>query len=512
VRKLEGILPKERIRLSEEEKITHTYGKSYHDLIRIRKNEFPHVPDAILYPTTEEEIRGVLTWAAENRVALVPWGGGTSVTGGVEAVRGAGHRGLVAIDLKGMDNIRAILKKSLLADVEAGILGPKLERELQAEGVTLSHYLESFECSTLGGWIAARSAGQQSTLYGKIEDMVESVRLMTPRGVLQTPHLPAAANGPDLARLIIGSEGILGIITQARVRLKPVPESTFYSAALFRSFDEGVDAMRQIMQSGIRPAVLRLSDGEETEFIFSLREKKGSFLSDALENVGLAWVERKGFLPQKRSMLIWGLEGSARKIDREKKDLGEIFASFSVFNLGRRVGQDWYRHRFDNPYLRDLLMDYGILVDTLETATEWDTVWNLYLAVREAITQAYDRLGIKGVITAHLSHLYPTGSCLYFILLATPHVGQELEEWWTVKKAASDAIAAAGGAISHHHGIGLDHRQWLAHDIGEEGLRLLRDLKRQVDPEGILNPRKLLPDPDEELGRNRAEGERPHDE
>jgi len=494
LRKLEQLLPKERIALSKEEKLAHTYGKSYHDLIRIRRRVFPEVPDAVVYPKNEAEIREILAWAIENLVALVPWGGGTSVTGGVEATRGADHRGLVAIDLRGMDKILAIKKGSLLADMEAGILGPKLERELQAEGLTLSHYPESFELSTLGGWIAARAAGQQSTLYGKIEDMVESVRLLTPAGVLQTPHLPAAANGPDLARLIIGSEGILGIITQARVRLRPVPEGRFYTAVLFPSFEDGVEAMRRILQSGLKPATLRLSDAEETEFVFSLRKRKSSPIARGLESFGLGWVEKRGFHPGKRSILIWGLEGTDQTMRRERKAVNEILKSFSVFPLHESVGRDWYRHRFENPYLRDVLMDYDILVDTLETATEWDNVWDLYVKVRDAIDETYDQLNIRGVVTAHLSHMYPTGSSLYFILLATPHVGQELEEWWVIKKAATDAIVGGGGAISHHHGIGLDHRPWLAHEIGAEGLGLLRSLKQAVDPEGILNPRKLLPD------------------
>jgi len=494
LQKLQQILPIERMALSREERLSHTYGKSYHDLIRIRRRVFPEVPDAVLYPKNEEEIQGILSWAVENRVAIVPWGGGTSVTGGVEATRRTTHRGLVVIDLKGMDKILAIQKGSLLADVQAGILGPKLERELQAEGLTLSHYPESFEFSTLGGWIAARAAGQQSTLYGKIEDMVESVRLLTPGGLLQTPHLPAAANGPDLAQLIIGSEGIWGIITQARIRLKPVPERRFYTAVLFRSFKEGVEAMRQILQSGFKPATLRLSDAEETEFIFSLRERKSSLIANAIQTLGLGWLEKRGFHPQKRSILIWGLEGSAQSIRAGGKAVRKILNSFSVFHLSESTGQDWYRHRFENPYLRDVLMDYDILVDTLETATEWDNIWNLYTGVRTAIQQAYDQLHLKGVITAHLSHMYPTGSSLYFIVLATPHVGQELEEWWVIKKAASDAIVAGGGAISHHHGIGLDHRPWLVHEIGKEGLRLLRNLKQAVDPEGVLNPKKLLPD------------------
>jgi len=491
---LKAVLPNDRIALSTEEKLSHTYGKSYHDLVRIRRKVFPEVPDAVLYPNSEEEIQAILAWAIENRMALVPWGGGTSVTGGVEATHGARHRGLVVVDFRRMDKVLAIHKASLVADVEAGILGPKLEKELQEEGLTLSHYPESFEFSTLGGWIAARAAGQQSTRYGKIEDMVESVRLLTPRGLLQTPHLPAAANGPDLARLVIGSEGILGIITQARVRLSPVPERKLYTAALFRSFEDGVEAMRRILQSGLKPATVRLSDAEETDFIFSLRKGKSSSLASALQNLGLGWVEKRGFHPKKRSILILGLEGIAENVKIELKAIRQILRSFPVLSLGESIGQEWYRHRFENPYLRDVLMDYDILVDTLETATEWDNIWSVYTSVRDAVKKTYNQLRIKGVVTAHLSHLYRTGSSLYFILLATPHVGRELEEWWEIKKAASEAIIAARGAISHHHGIGLDHRPWLEREIGEEGLRLLRNLKEAVDPERILNPGKLLPD------------------
>jgi alkyldihydroxyacetonephosphate synthase len=494
IQRLQKVLPKERIAVSKAERLSHTYGKSYHDLVRIRRKVFPEVPDAVLYPKDEEEIQRILAWAAENRVAVVPWGGGTSVTGGVEAVRAAGHQMQVVIDLKGMNKILAIQKKSLLADVQAGILGPRLEEALEEEGLTLSNYPESFEFSTLGGWIAARAAGQQSTLYGKIEHMVESVRLLTPTGFLQTPHLPAAANGPDLAQLIIGSEGILGIITEARVRLKPSPEEKRYTAVLFRSFEEGVEAMRLVLQSGFKPATLRLSDAEETDLIFSLRQKKSSPTANAIQTLGLGWLEKRGFRTGKRSILILGLEGSVQHVRTERSALRRIFKPFSVLSLGKSIGRDWYRHRFDNPYLRDVLMDYDILVDTLETATEWDNILDLYAKVRNAIIEAYDRLGIKGMVTAHLSHMYPTGSSLYFILLAVPHVGEELEEWWAIKRAASDAIVAGGGAISHHHGIGLDHRTWLVNEIGVGGLRLIRRLKETVDPEGILNPGKLLPD------------------
>ncbi len=492
--KLEKIVAPTQIDDSPLARITHVYGKSYHDLIRIRTRQFAEFPDVVVFPESEKQILHLLQWAREERSAVVPWGGGTSVVGGVEARAGLGQSNLVALDLRRMNRLLRIDPISLLADVEAGILGPDLERKLQAQGVTLSHYPESFEFSTLGGWIAARSAGQQSTLYGKIETMVESLHLVTPNGILETPVLPASALGPDLNQLAVGSEGILGVISRARVRLRPVPEKKMYTAFLFRTFGEGLEAVRQILQAGLTPATVRLSDPEETEFIFALREKKSGALGRQIENFGFQILQKKGFLPGKRAILILGLEGTADRVHRDWRAVNQILKEFKPFSLGENTGQAWYQHRFENPYLRDILMDYDILVDTLETSTEWENVTNLYEAGRKGIACALSKLDIPGVVTVHASHAYPTGTSLYFIILAVPRRGEELESWWTIKKSASDAIVEAGGAISHHHGIGLDHRLWLEHNIGKEGVRLLRGLKQTADPNGILNPGKLLPE------------------
>jgi alkyldihydroxyacetonephosphate synthase len=381
----------------------------------------------------------------------------------------------------------------LTADVQAGIFGPQLESELQKQGLTLSHYPESFEFSTLGGWIAARSAGQQSTLYGKMEDMVESIRLVTAQKIFQTSSFPAAALGPDPKEMIIGSEGILGIISQARIKLKPIPEQKYHSAILFRSFMEGMEACRKIIQSGLKPATVRLSDEEESEFIFSLRKRKSGKIKNFIQEAGLNWVEKFGYQAGKGSFLILGLEGSHREVSFQWKSIHGILKEYKTFRLGKSPAQTWYKHRFENPYLRDILLDHNIMVDTLETSTEWENVPNLYWKVCEAIQDTYQRLEIQGIVMAHLSHLYSTGSSLYFILLALPHPGKEIEEWQELKQAASNVIVEAGGAISHHHGIGLDHRQWLEKNIGKTAVDWLRQIKEQVDPQKILNPKKLIP-------------------
>ena len=491
---LKSHLPTLKIDLSKETRLIHTYGKSYHDLIRIRRKLFPLVPDAVFFPENEKEIEEIILWAANNRIALVPWGGGTSVVGGVEATASKDQNGLVALDLERMNRIVKIDRESMLADCEAGIRGPELEAELQKNGLTLSHYPESFEYSSLGGWVATRSAGQQSTKYGKIEQMVESIRLVSPIGTIETPHFPAAANGPDLDQIIVGSEGILGVISRVRVRLKPIPEQKFYTALLFRSFRDAASAVQKILQSGILPATIRISDAEETDFIFSLIEEKSNQLANGFQKIGIKYLEKRGFLPQKRSFMILGLEGSAASVKAEWQQIRKIAHAYRPFNLGKNTARQWYDHRFENPYLRDILMNYDILVDTLETATEWENFWNLYEAGRKAILGAFEKLKIRGVVTVHLSHVYPAGTSLYFIILASPHVGDELSEWWEIKRAASDAIVKNGGTISHHHGIGLDHKQWLLPEIGASGVAIIRNLKNVLDPKGIMNPEKLLPD------------------
>lgn len=487
-------LEADEISTSKLSRISHTYGKSYHDLIRIRRKLFPQAPDAVVFPESEEEILKLLQWAAANHIAVVPWGGGTSVVGGVEATAESSHKALITVDLTRMNRVLRIDPTSLTADVQTGIFGPQLEAELQKSGFTLSHYPESFEYSTLGGWIAARSAGQQSTLYGKMEDMVESIRLVTPQQVFETPPFPAVALGPNQKEMIVGSEGILGILSQARVRLRLLPQQKFYTAILFRSFADGMEACRKIIQSGIKPATVRLSDAEETDFIFSLRKRKSGALSNFVQEAGFNWLPRFGYRPGERAFLILGLEGDRREVAFQWKSIRRILRDYKTFHLGKSTAQTWYKHRFENPYLRDILMDYDILVDTLETVTEWENVANLYEQVRKAIQTAYDKLEIQGIVMAHLSHLYSSGSSLYFILLALPHAGKEIEEWRELKGTASDAVVNAGGAISHHHGIGLDHRQWLEKNIGKPAVDWLRNLKRQVDPQNVLNPKKLLPE------------------
>jgi len=487
---LYSILTPEGVDHSDEARITNAYGKSYKDLIRIRLKQFDAVPDAVVFPKSESEVRDVLHWAADNKIEVIPRGGGTSVVGGVETTDA--HRATIVIDMHRMNRVLAVDTLSLVADVEPGIYGPALENSLQKHGVTLSHYPESFEYSTLGGWIAARSAGQQSTLYGKIEDMVESLTIATPDGVIKTVNVPAAANGPELTRLLIGSEGIFGIITQARIKLRPVPAKKYYTGYLFKSFNEGIECCRDILQRGLTPAAIRLSDADETNFAFSLIEPAKSAVKNIIHKTGFAWMQSRGYVEGKRAFLLLGLEGTASRVSYERRTMRSIIRQYDGIHVGRGSGKQWYRQRFINPYRRDVLLDYGLMVDTLETATEWSNVPYLHHEVLRAINSSFGSLNIKGAAFAHLSHLYTAGSSIYYIILASPHRGKELEEWNVIKNAACDTILRNGGTISHHHGVGLDHRRWLKKEIGDAGIRLLKDIKTSIDPNSVLNPGKII--------------------
>ncbi len=489
---LSRIIDEENFRSDAPTRLFHAVGKSYYDLIRLRYHQVSHFPDAVLFPQNEEQLIKILAWSAEHRVAVVPFGGGTSVVGGVEAVGGQ-YEAVLCLDLRGLNRVTVLDKKSLLVEAEAGILGPDLERCLQAEGCTLGHSPESFEYSTLGGWLATRSAGQFSTYYGKIEEMVESLRLVTARGVLTTPSVPASAAGPDLNPMILGSEGTLGIISRARLRLHLVPQRRDYRAYLFKDYDQGVQFVWSLLTNGGKPALLRLSDGAETELAFALAHLPHHPLLTALVNLIFHGLEWRGFSAPQRSLLLLGFDGSADEIGVQQRLTKKIRADFKTQGFGKLPAQQWYRQRYDNPYLRDRLLDLGLMIDTLETAAEWPQVLPLYRAVKEAVAMVLTKIKIAGVVTAHLSHLYRHGSSLYFIILAQPVLGSEVEQWQQIKTAASEAILAQGGTISHHHGIGLMHKLWFGKQVDSITLRTLRQLKKELDPEGILNPGKLIP-------------------
>lgn len=465
-------------------RVAHTYGKSYRDLIRLRRGELPNPPDAVVYPATEDQIARVLAFCAQNNCALIPFGGGTSVVGGVEP-RDA--RVTLALDLARLNRVIALDEISQTATIEAGILGPALERELNARGFTLGHLPQSFEFSTLGGWIATRGAGLLSTRYGKIEALTQSVRVVTPRGGIETRETPATATGSSLLQLLIGSEGVLGVITRATMRIRKLPKIKDARAWLFRNFAEGVGALRALLQSDNVPAIVRLSDEAETHSFFALREKARGWKA-VLEQIGLNLIAARGYSFEQGALLLLGFEDDAAGARAARS----LCNARGAFDLGRGVAEAWLRDRYETPYLRDELMDRGILVDTLETATTWSNLEKLHKTLAAVIADATAQTGSRALVMTHVSHGYRDGASLYVTFLAKMARGKEIAQWEMIKRAATDCIVANGGTVSHHHGVGYEHAAWMNRENGALGMDALRAVKNALDPNDVMSPGKWL--------------------
>ena len=466
----------------------HSLGKSYRDLIQLRQGQIPNPTDAVLFPDNEDKILKVLALADEAGVAVIPFGGGTSVVGGVEPM---GARPALTLSLTRLNRVLSIDDMSQTVTAEAGILGPDLEAALNQRGFTLNHFPQSFEFSTLGGWIATRSAGQASTKYGKIEDMVVGVRMVTPRGLVETHNAPARATGPSLLQMLVGSEGAFGIITQATLRVRPLPKFQQECGWLFRDFHAGVEAVRAIMQTGLTPALARLSDEAETRTTFEMREGRAGW-AGLKQKLSLAALARTGGSFERGALLLLRFEGDDECALHEAHHAQDICKAQGAFDLGAGPVRSWRRDRFHTPYLRDVLLDHGILVDTLETATEWNNVEALHGHINSAVSQAIAATGSKALVLTHLSHVYRDGASLYVTFLARSACGRELEQWQQIKDAATECIMQHGGALSHHHGVGYEHAKWMEQENSPAGIEALRAVKRALDPQMIMNPAKLF--------------------
>jgi alkyldihydroxyacetonephosphate synthase len=474
----------ERVRDAREDRIAHSVGRSYPDLVKIRSGDASSAPDAVVLPASAEQVAAVLAACAEQRVAVTPFGGGTSVVGGVEPVRD-GMAAAISLDLRRLDATVEVDRTSLTARLDAGLLGPEAERRLAAEGVTLGHFPQSFEYSTVGGWVATRSAGQASTGYGRIDELVEGVRCIAPAGELGTRALPASAAGPDLRELIVGSEGVLGVICEATVRVRPAPSAHRYEGWSFRTFAEGCAAFRVMEQAGGAADVSRLSDEDETRLTMALTST-----GSRSERLGRRYLRMRGH--EGGCLAIIGFEGDEEEVERRRRHTSGLLRAGGGISLGRRPGEAWLRSRYTGPYLRDELLDRGVMVETLETATTWASLESLQDAVCSALREALGQRGTPPLVMCHVSHLYPSGASLYFTFLARQEE-DALAQWRAAKTAASEAIVAGGGTITHHHAVGRDHRPWMRAEVGELGIELIRAAKERLDPAGIMNPGKLLP-------------------
>jgi alkyldihydroxyacetonephosphate synthase len=480
----------EDVRTSAFERVTHALGRSLPDLLRLREGSVDSAPDVVVYPRDEGGVAAVLRLAAAAGMAVVPTGGCTSVVGGVEPRPAPGQAGVIALDTTRLDKLLRLDEESGLATFQAGIDGPALERVLAERGLTLGHYPQSFEHSTLGGWIATRSSGQLSDRYGGIEDLVVSVRVVTPGGVLRTALVPRSATGPDLNALVLGSEGILGVIVEATVRVRRRSAVSEVRGLLLRGFEDGVGLVREAQRAEIPLSMVRLSNGPETALLELLRRDPARRVDASA--LGLALAGRLGW-GEGRCVLLYGAEGEPRELRRTFARLRASARGRRTLSLGAGPGRSWQRDRFRTPYLRDWLLDHGVAVDTLETAMPWSRIVEGQTRISRALHAALSRHAGGGLAMAHLSHAYLDGACLYFTVMYPLDPEAGLVQWHAIKSEATHAVLSAGGTLSHHHGIGHDHVSWMGEEKGTLGLLTLRASRDAVDPEGIMNPGKLLP-------------------
>jgi alkyldihydroxyacetonephosphate synthase len=480
---IQQVVGADHVLTGREDRIRRAAGKSYADLLRLRSGEIEGAPDAVVEPAGHEEVAALLDVCTRERVAVVPFGGGTSVVGGVDPVRGSFAR-MVALDL-GRLRSAAVDRRSLTARLGSGLTGPDAERALGAAGVTLGHFPQSFEHATIGGFAATRSAGQASSGYGRFDRMVTAVRLAAPAGELRTIETPHSAAGPALRELVLGSEGVLGVITEVTACVRPIPEERRYEAWIAPEFASGVEIVRELAQQRVLPDVVRLSDRNETRVALALSGTGG-----AARRMLAGYLRLRG--RARGCILITGWEGTREAVALRRALAKRVLRSGGAVALGERPGRSWYRGRFEGPYLRDELLDLSYMVETLETAHTWTRLGELYHAVSGAIRDALEAQGTPGVVFAHVSHAYPDGASLYFTFLAAQRLGDELEQWRAVKHAASEAIVRTGGTITHHHAIGRDHVPYIRDEIGDLGVETIAAVKARLDPAGIMNPGKLV--------------------
>jgi alkyldihydroxyacetonephosphate synthase len=486
---LEAIVGRDGVRADHAERAMHAAGKGYVDLVRMRSGSPEGAPDAVVLPASHEQVRAVLELCSRSELAVVSFGGGTSVVGGVEPLRGE-HAGVISLDMCRIAQIAELDRESRIVTIGAGMRGPALERALAAEGLTLGHWPQSYEYVTLGGCAASRSAGQASSGYGNIAKMVLGFQMAAPAGDLTLAAMPASAAGPGLRELIVGSEGTLGVITTVSLRVRAAPAQQVYEGVMFGSFGAGLQALRAMAQEHATPDVARLSDTAETRMSMTLAD------TDGMKGMlGRAYLGARGYGDGQvgRCIAIVGFEGDPGEVRSRRGRALALARRNGGLALGGSPGRAWLTGRFQAPYLRDELLTHGVMVETLETATRWSNVGRLHDAVTGAIEHALRDQGTPGLVMCHVSHLYETGASLYYTFIARQRDGAEIEQWRAVKRAASEAIVTGGGTITHHHAVGRDHAPWLAREVGDQGIAAIRALKAELDPAGIMNPGKLLP-------------------
>lgn len=486
------------------ERATHTYGRGYRDLVRGFAGDFAAAPDWVFYPNDEAEVVLLYRFCEAEGVALVPYGGGTNVVGGVEHRPGGRHRGTACVDLSRMDRVLEIDTASRAARIQAGASGPRISQQLAPQGLSLRHYPQSFELSTLGGWIATRAGGHYATLYTHIDDLVQSLRVVTPAGVIETRRLPASGAGPAPERLFLGSEGVFGIVTEAWMRVQPRPRWRASASVRFSRFAEGVIATRALSQSGLFPSNCRLLDEKEA-LLHRVAADGRSVLLLAFESADHPlepWMERAlsiatdlGGSCEEEPMYSTDVVYSMRPHALSSQPPPSVPPASELPDIAHDAADasSWKRSFFDAPYLQSALVSLGVVCDTFETACTWERFPELHAAVTKAVEDAMSEVCGAGLVTCRFTHVYPDGPAPYYTFIAPGRVGAEIEQWTAIKTAAMEAILAHGGTVTHHHAVGRVHRPWYERERPALFEAALVATKERLDPQGIMNPGCLLP-------------------
>ena len=485
-----SLAPHPLISSDAEECLRHARGQSLPDWIALHSGQIRAFPQGVAYPTCDEEVRGLLDYARQTGVKLIPYGGGTSVVGHINPL--PGEAPVLTMDLARLHNLLALDETSHLATFEAGVSGPEIEKQLNVRGYTLGHFPQSFELSTLGGWIVTRSSGQQSYHYGRIEALFAGGHFETPAGAMDLPVHPASAAGPDLKQVVLGSEGRLGVVTRATLRVRSLPEFETFYGVFFHNWEQGAKAVRLIAQAGVGVSMLRMSNALETTTTLALsgQDDLVKWAGRGLRTIGFG---------DERALLVFGVTGTQRQATQARLEALEIIRSQGGLMTGSAIGKMWKKSRFYAPYLRNTLWEAGYALDTLETALPWSEVAGTAEEVQRVIREGLAEVGERVQVFAHLSHVYLDGASIYVTYLyrrpstslrADPE--ETLRRWQVLKGAASRVILAHGGTISHQHGVGLDHAAYLSAEKGPLGMKTLESVVRLFDPDRIMNPGKLL--------------------
>ncbi|MBB1483210.1 FAD-binding oxidoreductase [Tessaracoccus sp. MC1865] len=487
---LVAILGEKYVQTDDETRVVHAFGKGVRDLVRVRRGQLGRVPDVVLYPGTQREVERLVDAVVDADAVLIPFGGGSNIVAALEAMPGE-SRQVVSVNLGRMNKVLEIDEVSGLAHIQAGVFGPDMEDQLQARGWTLGHHPDSFVWSTLGGWIATRSSGMQSDKYGDIADITRGLTMVMPGQVLTLRPLPSTSSGPSVREMVLGSEGRLGVITSAWVNVHRVPEVREIQAYFYATYADGLKACREIVESDAEVMMARVSDALETEYIMA-NGKKGSKVSSLISKGIKKLMEQKGWDLSQIAMSFVGFEGSASHVRYLKGIVGKIVRNNGGMGVGKGPGALYDQKKYDTPYLRDFMLDHGLVCDVSETTTPWAFAEQIHTNATDAFYQVMDDLGLRGVVFCHLSHSYHSGACQYFTFAINDDSESNLVTYDLAKRAIQQAFMDNHGTVSHHHGVGEEHSPWMEQDISPAGVFIQSKLFDGVDPGRNFNPGKIV--------------------